>query len=162
MKIPVAVSRPFAWLWSALLIAPVFAQQIAPADGLGATFAQPQSTVNLQVVVQDSQGNPLSGQSVLFIAPATGPGGEFTPGPGDTQARVVTGNDGTAAAAFYTNNLAGPCMVSAWLEGTAAVTHFAISTTASTPPALTPSVWFQAVRDQLNLAVGTVDDGPLI
>jgi hypothetical protein len=59
MKIPVAVSRPFAWLWTALLIAPVFAQQIVLADGLGATFAQPQSTVNLQVVVQDSQGNPL-------------------------------------------------------------------------------------------------------
>src|SRR5260370_20006175 len=90
MRIPVAVSRSFAWLWSALLVAPVFAQQIVPADGLGATFAQPQSTVNLQAVVQDSQGNPLSGQSVLFIAPATGPGGEFTPGRADTQARVVS------------------------------------------------------------------------
>src|SRR5260370_26146881 len=105
MKIPVAVSRSLAWLWSALLVAPVFAQQIAPADGLGATFAQPQSTVTLQVVVQDSQGKPLGGQSVLFISPASGPGGEFTPGRADTQARVITGNDGTAAVAFYPHHL---------------------------------------------------------
>src|SRR2546430_340468 len=124
MKIPVDVSRRLAWLWSVLLVVPGVAQQIVPADGLGATFAQPQSTVNLQVVVQDSLGNPLSGQSVLFIAPATGPGGEFTPGRADTQARVVTGNDGRVAVPFYTNNLAGPFMVSAWLEGTASATHF--------------------------------------
>src|SRR5260370_10257200 len=145
MKIPVDMSWHLAWLWSALLVAPAFAQQIVPADGLGATFAQPQSTVTLQVVVQDSQGNPLGGQSVLFIAPAAGPGGEFTPGRADTQARVVTGNDGTAALPFYTNNLSDPVMVSAWLEGTAAVTHFAITTTPSTPPAPAPPRSFPAL-----------------
>src|SRR5260370_27276168 len=147
MKIPVDMSWHLAWLWSALLVAPAFAQQIVPADGLGATFAQPQSTVTLQVVVQDSQGNPLGGQSVLFIAPAAGPGGEFTPGRADTQARVVTGNDGTAALPFYTNNLAGPFMVSAWLEGTAAATPFAISTTTSSAPAPDPSVSLHAELD---------------
>src|SRR5260370_17067350 len=90
MRIPIAVSRSLAWLWSALLVAPVFAQQIVPADGLGATFAQPQSTVTLQVVLQDSQGNPLRGQSVLFIAPSSRPCGEFTPCPADTHPHFLT------------------------------------------------------------------------
>ena len=155
-------SLRYVLLFASFLLSSAVAQQVAPSDGVGATFTTPVSTVTLQVLVTDSAGQPQPGASVLFVAPPSGPGGEFTPGTGDTQTRAATGDDGIATAQFYTNSLSGPYMVSAWVEGTSAMTHLAITNTTLPPPALDARTALQAVRDQLQPAAGAFVYGPFL
>jgi Bacterial Ig-like domain (group 1) len=81
--------------------------QIAPVSTAFATA--------LQATVTDSTGNPISGVSVTFTAPGTGPSGKF----GASLTAIVTTNvSGIATAPVFTaNTLAGPYTVTATASG---------------------------------------------
>ena len=73
---------------------------------------------NLEVQVVDTQGNPVSGVSVTFTAPSSGPSGTFAacPGTGSTSTVCVepTDSSGNATASTFTaNDQAGSFTVSA-------------------------------------------------
>jgi hypothetical protein len=79
------------------------------ATKIGAAFAN-----SLVAQVVDAFGNPVSGQSVTFTAPASGASGTFENG----QKTATTGVDGNAASATFTANaVVGSYAVVASLQG---------------------------------------------
>jgi adhesin/invasin len=81
--------------------------QIVPA---GAQFSAP-----LQALVEDALGNPVSGQTVTFALPASGPSGTFAGPP-----TVQTGSDGVATSPLITaNNTQGVISATASLSSAA-------------------------------------------
>jgi hypothetical protein len=64
----------------------------------------------LQAQVVDQYGNPVSGVTVTFAAPATGPGGTFG---GKIKATAVSGANGVAAVSITANNTVGNFQVTA-------------------------------------------------
>jgi len=76
----------------------------------GAAFASA-----LQAVVKDSIGNPISGVSVTFMAPSTGPSASFG---GSTASLTTTNTSGVATSAPLTaNNILGAYTVTAAVNG---------------------------------------------
>jgi hypothetical protein len=93
---------------------------------LGTDFAVP-----LAVTVTDEDGNAVSGASVTFSAPASGPSGVFA-GSGAT-AVVTTDSNGVATAPdFSANGTAGGYVVTAKVAGLASEATFAMVNTART------------------------------
>jgi adhesin/invasin len=69
----------------------------------------------LKAQVVDQYGNPLSGLTVTFTAPASGPGGSFG---GNRTATAVTNALGVATAPGFTaNSKAGAFTVTAAIKG---------------------------------------------
>jgi hypothetical protein len=88
---------------------------------IGSAFSQV-----LQVLVTDSLGNPISGESVTFTAPASGPSGVFS-----KPATVQTNAQGIATApAFTANQQIGNFTVTASIPGVAAAATFNLTITA--------------------------------
>jgi hypothetical protein len=102
-------------------------------------------TTNLQVLVTDSQGHPLSGVRVTFTAPTSGPSGHFGGGANSTLDVLTNGDDpipgipctsavdvtrctsrGIASAGdFFANNLDGTYIVTASASAPGAIVTFA-------------------------------------
>lgn len=81
--------------------------QVTPVN---TAFATP-----FEVVVKDFTGNPLSGATVMFSAPGSGPSGSFG---GSSTATVVTNSSGAAVApALTANGQAGGYAVTASVTG---------------------------------------------
>jgi hypothetical protein len=111
------------------------------AASITATGGTPQSTTMntafvtaLQATVKDANNNPVSGTTVTFTAPGSGPSGAFG---GSPTAIVATNGSGIASApAFTANGQTGPYGVMASVSGLAAqasfsLTNKAVSTTGS-------------------------------
>jgi hypothetical protein len=98
----------------------------------GATQHAPEDApfpIPLTVTVTDQFGNPLSGVTVTFTAPSTGPSGSF-PG-GSLTATVTTGANGMAVAPTFTANttVGGPYTVTASATGVSAPASFSLTNT---------------------------------
>ncbi len=86
----------------------------------------------LVVVVQDQFGNPVSGVSVTFAAPSSGPSATF-PG-GDT---VITDANGLATENFAANTVAGTYSITASASGVSSPASFvSLTNTADMPFAI--------------------------
>ena len=73
-------------------------------------------TTALQATVRDANNNPVSGASVIFVAPATGASGTFSNG--TATITVATAATGVASAPFTANAVAGgPYSVTATVSG---------------------------------------------
>ncbi|HKI33564.1 MAG TPA: Ig-like domain-containing protein [Gemmataceae bacterium] len=107
---------------------------IRPAAGTPQHVAVTGSYANLQALVTDADGNPVSGITVEFALPASGPSGTFA-GP----AAVVTNASGVAQApALTANQTAGAFTVTAWVAGVAAPAKFLLTNTPGAPKAVNP------------------------
>jgi hypothetical protein len=97
---------------------------------VGGPFAMP-----LTVTVTNASGNPVADISVIFAAPASGPGGSFN---GSLTATVATDANGVAVApAFTANTLAGNYTVTATASGgNSPAVVFNLTNTAATPAAI--------------------------
>ncbi len=101
---------------------------IGPAAAISATAGTPQSAVvtttystPLQVTVHDNSNNPVSGATVTFMAPASGPTGSF-PGADQALGSVQTDINGIATAPPFTANMvAGTYVVTATVPATRSV-----------------------------------------
>jgi hypothetical protein len=101
-----------------LLLQPAFAQTGAQA-GMRIVIVRGDRAKNviqqippeaLTVRVEDTSRRPVDGATVLFTAPANGPGGQFPNG--STTVRVTTNPDGLATAeGYHPNATAGPYMI---------------------------------------------------
>ena len=89
----------------------------------------------LQSTVKDSGGNPVSGVSVTFTAPATGAGGTFAGG-GATYTATTNSSGVATATTFTANSTAGPYNLVASATGASAV-NFALTNTAGAPASIT-------------------------
>ncbi len=88
----------------------------------------------LQAVVTDADGNPVSGITVVFTLPTSGPGGSFT-----GSATVLTNANGVASApGVMANTQAGTFIVRALVAGVASGARFSLSSIAAAPAAIAP------------------------
>ncbi len=107
------------------------------AEAVVASGGTPQSapvntafTTALQATLTDGGGNPLSGVTVVFTAPASGASGTFTGG--STSASVMTGTNGIAVPPTFTaNSQAGAYAVTASAPGAGGVASFSLTNTAT-------------------------------
>ncbi len=112
------------------------AGSVGSASSITATAGAPQSaTVNtafataLQATVKDVNGNPLSGVSVTFAAPASGASATF-----GGSATVTTNTSGVATApALTANGQAGSYTVTASVAGVNTPASFSLTNLAGTP-----------------------------
>jgi len=89
---------------------------------VGTNFAQP-----LQAIVTDASGRPVSGITVDFEVPGSGPGGTFA-----SLAPFVTNAAGVATAPVLTaNTVAGSFTVNAWVVGVAKPAAFKLTNLAA-------------------------------
>ena len=89
---------------------------------VGTTFA-----TAFQAKVKDQAGDPLSGVTVTFAAPASGVGGSFV---GGTTVTATTNSLGVATApAFTANTSAGSYSVTAKVSGVSAAASFSLTNT---------------------------------
>ncbi len=103
-----------------------------PAASIASTAGTPQSAAvgtafatAFQATVKDQYGNPVSGVSVTFAAPASGAGGSFAGGGTTT---VTTNSIGVATApAFTANTVMGSYSVTATVAGVSAGATFSLS-----------------------------------
>jgi hypothetical protein len=110
-----------------------------PPANISATSGTPQSaTVStafaapLAVTVTDATDAPVSGVTVTFTAPNTGPGGTFAGGVNT----ATTGANGVATSPVFTANAtAGAYTVSATVPGVDSAATFALTNTAAAAPA---------------------------
>ena len=108
-----------------------------------ATAGTPQSaTINTAFATQftstvrDSHNNVLSGVSVTYTAPSSGPSGTF-PG-GVLTATVITDASGWAAAPTFTaNGIAGPYQVNSNVNGVSSPAVFSLTNNAGSPASIT-------------------------
>ena len=93
----------------------------------------------LQATVKDASGNPVSGISVTFTAPGTGPSGTFS---GSITASSNTNSSGVATAPILTANsqAGGPYTVTAMVAGVATPANYSLTNTAGTPASITATV----------------------
>ncbi len=103
--------------------APASVTVVSGADqsaAAGTTFAQP-----LQVEVRDARGNPVSGATVTFSAPGSGPSGSFG------TATVVTDDSGRAATGVTANTEVGRWKAKATVAGVRPAARFALTNNAA-------------------------------
>ena len=90
---------------------------------------------NLGATVTDAGGQPVSGVTVTFTAPASGASGSF--GAGGATASVVSGTNGVATAPVFTANATtGSYAVTAAVSGVATPASFSLTNTAVTGPSV--------------------------
>ena len=112
-----------------------------PPASVTATVGTPQSaTVNtafaaaLQATVKDDAGNPVSGVTVTFSAPASGAGASFG---GSATAAVTTNASGIATAPVLTaNSQAGSYSVAASVSGVSTPASFSLTNVAGPPASI--------------------------
>ena len=116
-----------------------------PPAAINATAGSPQITPTskafatpLQVTVTDAGNNPVSGVTVTFAVPATGPSAVFT---GPVPATAVTGTNGVATAPALTANsqAGGPYTVTASVAGLTPTASFSLTNLAGSPASVTSS-----------------------
>jgi len=83
------------------------------AGGSQSTVVNTVFTTQLQVLVRDTFGNPVSGATVTFAAPPSSPSATILP------LMAVTGSDGTASTTVTANTTAGGYNVTATVNGVA-------------------------------------------
>ncbi len=102
-----------------------------------ATISQSFATA-LQATVKDAYGNPVSGATVTFAAPATGASGTFANGTNTTTA--TTNTQGIATASTFTANsianIAGPYTVTATVSGVASSASFLMTNLHGSPTSI--------------------------
>jgi hypothetical protein len=111
-------------------------------SSITATAGTPQSaTVNtafgsaLQATVKDASNNPISGVTVTFAVPASGPSASFT-----GAATAVTNASGVATASRLTaNGVTGTYLVTATILGVAPA-NFSLTNAAQTPASITATL----------------------
>ena len=94
------------------------AEVISVPKSANGKLVAPGRSVKLKAKVTDRAGRPLSGRSVLFVAPETGPTGTFqgaSPA-GATFIRRTTNAAGVASAKLVTNATPGVFLVDAVVE----------------------------------------------
>lgn len=91
-------------------------------------------TTQLQVTVKDASNNPVSGVTVTFTVPASGPSGTFAGGVNT----ATTNAQGVATAAVFTanNSVGGPYTVTASVSGVASPANFSLTNLAGTPASI--------------------------
>jgi hypothetical protein len=103
-----------------------------PASVIAVAGTPQSATVNttfgaLQALVKDTNNNPLSGFTVNFATPGTGPGASFMGFPGAT---AITNASGIATAPTLTaNNQAGTYAITASVAGVATTANFSLANT---------------------------------
>jgi adhesin/invasin len=110
-----------------------FEISVGPPASIVASSGTPQSaqvnsafTTNLQSTVRDAAGNLISGATVAFTAPTTGPRGTFAGGL--STINVSTDTAGIARATLFTaNTIAGSYSVTAAVGGVATPATFALT-----------------------------------
>lgn len=131
----------------------------APAQ-ITATGGTPQSasvgtnfSAPFVVAVKDAAGNGVSGATVTFAAPVSGPGGSF----GGGANTAVTNGAGLAAAPVFTaNQSAGSYVVTASVAGVAASAVFALTNTPAAVPdtiAITPASVGQNLQTPVTISL---------
>jgi hypothetical protein len=107
----------------------------ATAGGAQSTAVNTAFSTPLQAMVQDAVGNPLSGVTVTFLAPASGASAVFS---GPTPVTAMTDPNGIATAPALTANgqVGGPYVVTASIVGATAA-NFSLTNTAGPPSAIT-------------------------
>lgn len=110
----------------------------APAS-IAATGGTPQSTpVNaafnnpLSATVTDVNGNPVSGVSVTFTAPASGASGAFAGG-GATDTEPTNASGVATTLTFFANSVTGTYSVSATVPGVSTPASFSLTNTPGAP-----------------------------
>jgi adhesin/invasin len=93
---------------------------------ISAAFADP-----LAVVVRDASGNPVSGVTVTFTAPASGPSAMLSAG------HSTTDTGGRASVIATANNIAGSYTVTASVPGVAGTASFVLTNVAAGAAVLT-------------------------
>lgn len=100
--------------------------------GVATTFSS-----QLKARVRDVYGNNLSGVSVLFTAPASGPSGTFSGSGTGSSVYASTDSNGIATAPNFTaNTLAGSYTVSASVSGIASTAGFSLSNLPGAPASI--------------------------
>lgn len=119
--------------------APSAPQSVTVAGGSGQTG--PVAAVflaRLQAKVLDAKSQPISGVTVTFSAPKSGPSAFFGLGP--TDATAVTDSNGMAMSPVVTaNGIAGTYTITASVSGLAPASFTLTNTALNTPPAPPPS-----------------------
>jgi hypothetical protein len=113
------------------------------AGSVAATAGTPQSAViisafatQLQVTVKDASNNPVSGATVTFTAPSSGPSGTFAGG--QTTATATTNAQGVATAPVFTaNSVAGSYTVTATVAGVTTPANFLLTNLAGAAASVT-------------------------
>jgi hypothetical protein len=96
---------------------------------INSTFASP-----LSATVKDAGGNPVSGVTVTFSAPTSGPGGSFAGGANT----AVTNAAGVATSALFTaNGVAGSYTVTASVSGVSTPASFTLTNQGGTSGSIT-------------------------
>lgn len=118
---------------------------LAPSATISSNAGTPQSTpvnttfsVQFKVLVKDLANNPLSGVSVIFSAPVSGPGGTFV-GFGTTVIVATDANGIATAPTFTANCQVGSYRVSADVSGAATPAYFYLTNTAGSPASILTS-----------------------
>lgn len=123
------------------------ASTISPVSGSGQSAVIGTAFANaLKVRVLDNYGNPISGATVTFLAPASGAGAGFSP------SIVTTASDGTAIATATANGIVSTIAytVSANVSGVSSQASFTLTntqraTTLTITPGATALVYGQPV-----------------
>ncbi len=93
-------------------------------------------TAALQAKVVDANGNPVSGKTVTFTAPASGAGGTFMNG--TNQDTETTGPDGIATSSTFTaNGTVGSYTVTAGVAGVGTTANFSLKNLPGLPSNIT-------------------------
>jgi streptogramin lyase len=124
-----------------------------PPASITASAGTPQSAMvetafstPLQAMVEDENGDPVSGATVIFSAPFSGAGGSFT-----GNVSVTTNSSGVATApAFTANTIAGNYIVTATVAGVSGGATFNLTNTPGVPSNITA-----IAGTPQNAAVGT-------
>jgi hypothetical protein len=127
---PATTMPPLQTIGDPACLVHLVALPVAPQSAtVGTAYSRP-----LQVQVTDGLGNPVSGASITFAAPATGAGGAFA-----GTATVVTDSQGIATAPSFTaNTTAGSYAVTATANDFGTVAAFPLTNT-TVPPAASPA-----------------------
>ncbi|MGD1093719.1 MAG: PKD domain-containing protein, partial [Bryobacteraceae bacterium] len=112
-----------------------------PAASITATSGTPQSVTEgtafapLVATVKDSGGNPVSGVTVTFTAPGSGPSGTFA-GAANT---ATTNSSGVATSAIFTANITAGAQytVAATVSGVSTPANFLLTNTAGAAASIT-------------------------
>lgn len=125
----------------ASILSTPFGVTAGPPATITASGGTPQSAVTstaygtpLQITLTDAAGNPVSGATITFEAPLTGPSGTFG---GQTTIATTTDAVGHASAVITANNVAGSFGATAYLPSVTGAAFFDLTNLAPTPNTLT-------------------------
>jgi hypothetical protein len=115
-----------------------------PPAGVTATAGTPQSVaINtafptaLQATVEDAGGNPVSGTTVTFAVPGSGPSGTFAGGLTTVQETTNAAGKATAPVLTANSKAGGPYNVTASVTGISTPANFALTNLAGAPSSIT-------------------------